>query len=452
MRIVIEQSNYAMTNLGDVAMAQVAVSRLLRLWPGAHVGIVTDRPDRLAMFYPGISAVSAAGRWRWLQEDPIFGGNLVRSIPDWISVPAGRLEARMRRKSPRLIYSGVWLWERLQRPEARMVGAFFAHMRKADLLVVSGAGHITSTFETHALKVLELLRLGRSLGARTVMFGQGLGPIHTPRLWEAVRAILPHVDLICLREKRKGLPILEEVGVSRDRVMITGDDAVELAHAERRADFGRGIGVNIRRAFYSGIDDRAVRSIRPVLHEAGARHSAQLVVLPVSVQGTTLDLLTISDLVDGYPGNIDGPADIETPLQLIRQIAQCRVVVTGSYHAAVFALAQGIPAIGLAASEYFVDKFLGLSDMFGGGCELVRLDDPGFPEHLRAAIDRAWSTAGDIRPMLLAAAARQVAASKAAYVRCHELVRAGKRAGRGFRRGRALSHGPAQDRPSSDRR
>ena len=421
MRIVVEQSGYAMTNLGDVAMAQVAAARLRRLWPAARVGMVTERPDRLVQFCPGVFPVSAAGRWRWLQDGPIFGGSLVRSIPKWISRPAGRLEARMRRKRPRLVYGGVWLWERLRRRETGMVGSFFMDLRRADLIVVSGAGHITSTFEAHGLQVLELLRLGRSLGARTVMFGQGLGPIHTPRLWDAFRAVLPHVDLICLREKRKGLALLDESDVNRDRVMVTGDDATELAYTERRESIGSGIGVNLRRAPYSGVGEGAVRSIRRVLHDAGAQYSAPLVALPVTVEGVTCDVLSIAHLLEGYEGRIDR-APIETPLQLIRRIGQCRVVVTGSYHGAAFALAQGIPAVGLAASEYYVDKFLGLSDVYGGGCELVRLDDPEFPGVLRAAIDRAWMAAPGTRPALLDAAARHVAAANVAYDRCRELV------------------------------
>lgn len=426
MRIVVEQSGYHMTNLGDVAMAQVAVSRLRALWPDARVGVVTDRPDRLAQFCPSASPVSADGRWRWLQEGPLFAGHLVRSVPEWLSTRAGRLEARMRRKWPRLIYSGVWVWEGLHWPRSPVVTAFFAPLRKANLVVASGAGHITTTFEAHGLQVLELLRMGRALGARTVMFGQGLGPIHTQKLWVALRAVLPQVDLICLRDKRASLAVLDEIGVDRDRVMITGDDAIEPAYAERRPGLGSAIGVNIRRAFYSGIDEGTVRHLRPVLHEAAAQYSAPIVPLPVSLGGATPDGAAIQQLLEGYSGRTDGSAGIETPLHLIRQVGQCRVVVTGSYHGAVFALAQGIPAIGLAASEYYVNKFLGLSDIFGGGCELVRLDDREFPGHLRAAIDRAWSSADAGRPRLLDAAVRQVAASRAAYARCRALVEAGR--------------------------
>ena len=38
------------------------------------------------------------------------------------------------------------------------------------------------------------------------------------------------------------------------------------------------------------------------------------------------------------------------------------VEVTGSYHAGVFALAQGIPVVGLLQSAYYEQKFIGHSE------------------------------------------------------------------------------------------
>jgi colanic acid/amylovoran biosynthesis protein len=118
---------------------------------------------------------------------------------------------------------------------------------------------------------------------------------------------------------------------------------------------------------------------------------------------------------------------LRTPIDLIRQIQRCRVVMTGSYHAGVFALANGIPTIGLAKSAYYVDKFLGLADMFGSGCEVVRLDQQDHPEALRRALDRLWHAAPEIRPALLASAEQQIAAGHAAYRRISDLVTARRR-------------------------
>lgn len=427
MRILIVPGDYGMTNLGDVAMAQVAVTRLEGLWPHARIEVVTQTGDRLEKFCPGTFPVPADGQLRWFGDGSAFGGRLYRSVvPSWVSAPTGNLEAYLRREWPRLAYRMIQLGE-LSRPKrARVLTVFGEALSNADLVIVSGMGGINSTFEPHALLLLAVLRQAKRLGAGTALLGQGLGPIRTARLRERAGIVLSHTDLITLREKRKGMALLDGIGVDRSRVMITGDDSVELAYDARGRDLGSGIGINLRCAFYSAIDHSLVEIIRPVLHDAATGHSAPLIPVPIRLAGRDSDIPPIRSLLDGYSRATDGWEGIETPAQLIRQIARCRVVVTGSYHAAVFAVAQGIPAVGLARSEYYVDKFLGLSDMFGAGCELIRLDDPGFPVLLRAAIDRAWEAGDGLRPLLLAAAANQVAAGNAAYLRLYELVEAGR--------------------------
>jgi colanic acid/amylovoran biosynthesis protein len=92
------------------------------------------------------------------------------------------------------------------------------------------------------------------------------------------------------------------------------------------------------------------------------------------------------------------------------------VVVTGSYHAAVFALAQGIPVVALVSSTYYEQKFAGLSELFAGGCTPVALDtrvDVTIPSTVIAA----WDRAPDLRRSLLQAAAWQVEQGRAAYQR-----------------------------------
>jgi colanic acid/amylovoran biosynthesis protein len=112
----------------------------------------------------------------------------------------------------------------------------------------------------------------------------------------------------------------------------------------------------------------------------------------------------------------------ETPLEIIKQIASCRLVVTGAFHTAVFALSQGIPAVGLAKSIMYIDKFKSLVDQFGSGCQVICIDTPDLSERLTNAIDEAWDSAEQVRPGLLEAAAWQIELGHAAYRRLYELV------------------------------
>jgi hypothetical protein len=93
-------------------------------------------------------------------------------------------------------------------------------------------------------------------------------------------------------------------------------------------------------------------------------------------------------------------------------IRRCRVVVTACYHAAVFALSMGIPAVALASSDYYIQKFRGLQKQFGGVPRLVlcrgHIPFEAFRFELRAVLACLWSDAPRIRPKLLAYAAAQI--------------------------------------------
>jgi colanic acid/amylovoran biosynthesis protein len=124
-------------------------------------------------------------------------------------------------------------------------------------------------------------------------------------------------------------------------------------------------------------------------------------------------------LLEGYPSPHFPTSPTTTPTEVIDHIGNCRVVATMSYHAGLFALAQGIPVIALAKSKYYASKFLGLSKQFGTGCELVYLDDEKLPQRLKFAIIGAWESAPRVRPNLLGAARQQIAAGASAYARAY---------------------------------
>jgi colanic acid/amylovoran biosynthesis protein len=257
-----------------------------------------------------------------------------------------------------------------------------------------------------------MIQTAHRLGAVTACMGQGIGPLEDRRLVAFARRVLPRVELIAVREGRYSPDILRGWGVPAERILVTGDDAIELAYDARQSALGNGIGVNLRAADYSGVGVREAALVREVLGRSPMQLSGQLVPLPIERGTDEQAIRPIMSLTD-RPDDVG--ADLVALPQLMRQIARCRVVVTGSYHAAVFALAQGIPAIGLARTPYYQYKFNGLAFQFGGGCDVVGFADPRFSERLESSILRLWTTAESLRPELLAASRCQVAAATRAY-------------------------------------
>jgi colanic acid/amylovoran biosynthesis protein len=147
-----------------------------------------------------------------------------------------------------------------------------------------------------------------------------------------------------------------------------------------------------------------------------------LIPLPIAIHLGTRDDLAIKQLLIGFDERSDGGESLDTPLKVIKQAARCRVVVTGAYHAAVFALAQGIPVIALAKSDYFAKKLLGLEDQFGEGCQTVLLTEPDLPRRLQSALEKAWQNAEKLREPIQTATLRQIELSRRSYGRLQGLV------------------------------
>jgi polysaccharide pyruvyl transferase WcaK-like protein len=421
-RILVEPNAHHLLNLGDVAMLQVAVERLAVLWPDASIRVITENPARLARLCPAALPLDATGRRLWF-EDHSLTYTLHRLLPRPLSRRLLEIERSLRRRSPRSAERLVRARAALRRESTRPLDEFLAAVADADIILSTGAGALTDHFAPLAIAVLDLLEAGKRGGAVTALLGHGIGPITDRRLLQRASAVLPTVDLITIRERLVGAPLLESAGVDPRRIATTGDDAIELAYrASRNAAPGRRLGLNLRVARYAHVDPRAAEAVGAVVREAAERHAAEPLAIPISYHPMEGDAEVIAALLR-TPGEDGG--DAETPLAVIERIQQCRLVVTGSYHAAVFALAQGIPAVGLTQSAYYDAKFRGLSDQFGGVLPVISLDERDLRSNLGRAIDEAWQSADEVRPQLLELAARQVEQGRAAYRRLYDIVAAG---------------------------
>ncbi|HRF99150.1 MAG TPA: polysaccharide pyruvyl transferase family protein, partial [Aggregatilineales bacterium] len=252
---------------------------------------------------------------------------------------------------------------------------------------------------------------------RVVLLGQGLGPFLALELAYYARRAYPKVDFIALREKRHGFKLLKNLYVDENRIHITGDDALELAYRLRTDMIGQALGINIRIASYSEVTDILAPKLRKAFNDFSQATPTDFLPIPISISHERMsDLEAIRQLVgDEHVPPEEWTRIYDLPEDVIRQISRCRVVVTGSYHAAVFALAQGIPVVGLAKSDYYLNKFLGLLDLFEVGIEVVILDGQTIDQRLTWAIRYLWENAETLRPTILSATEAQIEAGQRAY-------------------------------------
>ncbi len=266
--------------------------------------------------------------------------------------------------------------------------------------------------------------MAQKYGCPTALLGHGFGPAKGRDLLRLAGPAIRRADLITIRERRTSLPFLRSMGVSDSKIEVTGDDAIELAYSTYPETIGECIGINLRRANYSGVGDREIAAVRDCLRRIRSAHNAPFLPIPIAYHqedDADSDFNAIRELLNGFDIGICDSADAINVTNIIRRIGKCRLVITGSYHAAVLALSQGISAIGLAGSQYYVDKFEGLADMFGAGCAVIDLNHDELLQELSCSFERLWENAHACRPTLILAAQQQIEMGHKAYRRLHDV-------------------------------
>jgi colanic acid/amylovoran biosynthesis protein len=409
MQILIQGSSDYYGNMGDVSMLQVTVARLHELWPEALFEVITARPQELIEYVPDVKPM-VIGNERSQKFD------LREWLRRWLPNKMRQHLITFQHSIKQSILSPAKTY--IPSSPANKNKILLTAINQADAFVFSGGGFLTDSFIGFALSHLGLLEEAIQAGKITAMFGQGIGPVEQPLLAKRIKTVLSNVDLICLREKKQSLPLLIHYGIDPAKIMVTGDDAIEMAYSLRTDALGDHIGVNLRIAYYSELASGELpikTDIRTALYNVANRYNISLIPIPID----HLDQVAINELLK----NQNHTKSFNTPAQVIEEIKRCRVVVTGSYHAAVFALSQGIPTIGLAKSSYYASKFLGLATQFGSGCEVLFLDNtPQLKEKLETALENALKTAPENRQKLLENAQLQIQASRNAYRKFYNLM------------------------------
>lgn len=433
IRVLVENGEYWLRNRGDIAMMAVTVERLRARWPRARIGVLTHQPGILQAMLPEAEPLCGPD-WNWRPDG--WHGRLSRTAGTRLVGPAAlrwraatdgpkdRLRA-LRSAAARRRAAGPGITEHVTVPEdTEFPVEIPAAVEQASLVLALGGGYMTDIDRYQAHRTLNLLERARSLGIPTALVGQGVGPLRDPALLRRASEVLPGVGFLALREGRRGPELLARLGVAPERVLVTGDDAVEFSYRLRQAKIGADIGLCLRIADYSRVSAAAQATLGRVVRACAGQLGAGVVPLIISEYASE-DRLSTLPLLAGASGARPAVGRGGTPHDVARQVAGCRVLVTSAYHLAVFALSQGIPAVGITASEYYDDKFHGLAQMFGTGLRIVHLDDPALDQTLTDAVRDLWDEAPSVRDALQQKAVEQIDASRAGLERVFRLVESG---------------------------
>lgn len=393
MRILIDHGSSQLNNLGDIAMLQVAVERLRAHWAGAEIWAVTRAGADLTRHVPSAVPLAIHYPAAW---------HRLRHLVDGASflLPRRFIEATEARFSQSL--------------PARFADVLDKAVSEADCVVHAGAGVLADPFLPAALRRLDLFQRAARFGKSTALFSQGIGPATQGVLRKPLAEVLASVDLLSVRDPASGQLAAELTGMDVASFPITGDDALDLAFRVHRDLPGQSLGLNLRLAPYSGLrpeGDQSTSDLSAALRTAVRPMGA--VISPLCIHREDM---TAVKMILGKPGSLRVEADHPfTVPGLIEAISRCRMVITGSYHGAVLALGQGIPALCLSRSDYYQRKFSGLSEQFPDSCHVVDLTEADALVHFGEQAEELWHRAGDLRPVALARAREQIEQSQAVF-------------------------------------
>lgn len=317
-------------HLGDEAMLEANLNAFRNLNPGIAITVVSRDPAWSAARY-GVEAVAPFG----FPRGPEAGAERNMMLAELLSdaVTGARKHATI---------------------EAVTV---------ADGIVVSGGGNLSSTWPDLLYERITLLQLARIFGKPAVLLGQTLGPELSSDERQLLAESLSYARFVGLRELPSAVLALE-LGVPAERLWYQCDDALFAAGFERNPEpaapardhsGSSGIAITIDpqiRAAKEILFTSLVSQLRKLSKATGAPlrliphmfgNEAMAVPSDLTEASVLVDALGLSDTV------IVPDLDAGRARQLTSDAA---LVISSRYHPIVFALAAGVPALGIYGDDY----------------------------------------------------------------------------------------------------
>ncbi|MBI4432543.1 MAG: polysaccharide pyruvyl transferase family protein [Candidatus Omnitrophica bacterium] len=339
-------------NPGDEAILKNTLYSLNDLFPRAFFRICTDVPDfRVRFDRPVDYELIYWTPLAWTRGKTFRSLILTKLYTDFY--PFSRwLAAAMGKVSPNAVRA----------------------VRQSDKVIFVGGGYLSGDF--YLLEMNVLAAFVRKLGKPFYLLGQTLGPFEKDNHRKMANEIFEHAQKIVLRDSESSL----EVARFKNKVWRGVDDALPfsprlldrekqavdklLAPERNRETFF--LGINLRRwpgagQYYPEIAE-AISSLAQSL-----RHKrVKIIFIPMETSRYCDDRREaetfsayLSSRIDFVPVNED--FTVEQRLYLVSRLD---LLIGMRFHSLVFALASGVPAIGLYRGEYYFRKISGLFESF----------------------------------------------------------------------------------------
>ena len=261
---------------------------------------------------------------------------------------------------------------------------FFEECPRAEGLTFVGGGYLNSLWWREGLygKAFSAI-VARLAGIPIVLTGQGIGPFnHEADRWMA-RILFHCAKAIGVRDLHQSDQLIASLSLRLAAKLVhTWDDALLLGRGETPLASGLPaagspseeerplrIGLNLRdsSSYSPAYKGRMFHEIAAALDLFAATGGVRFYFIPISYNDADDDRKSaeaVIALMENKQYAVTFTDDL-SPGRIRDLIAQMDVAVGISYHFNVFALTNGVPAIGLYENEYYKNKLLGLYAIYG---------------------------------------------------------------------------------------
>ncbi len=369
-------------HIGDEAMLEANLDAFRRLMPGVSITVVSRDPAWTAARY-GVEAVAPFGFSRAAAARSERAALLEHLLAD------ARRRATGNAANDSTIYPAS--------------DAVF----RADALVVSGGGNLSSTWPDLFYERIALMQLAGIYEKPIVILGQTLGPRLEDDERRLLATVLRTARFVGLREIPSAA-LAKELGVPQERIWYQSDDAFSPEANDESVSISSPLTTLSARPCISVTIDPQIRaagaalfdSLVSQLRQLSETTRASLIIIPHAFgqESATLssDLTEARVLVErlGISGTCVA-AGLDAG-QARRVTGDAALIISSRYHPLVFGLAAGVPCLGIYGDDYCRIKLQGALTHAGLEHWTITYGDVARGELLTSAL-KLWHSRVEVR-------------------------------------------------------
>lgn len=222
-------------------------------------------------------------------------------------------------------------------------------------LLISGGGSLLQdvTSSKSLWYYLTVMKIAKRLGAKVMVYANGIGPIHRRKNRENAQKVLSQADVITLREE-SSLQELESLGITGENIFVTADPALTLAPSskERAEELLVSCGA-AKDSSLIGVSLRAWKNCRADFAQQTAdaldaiceRYGMEPLFLPLKFPE---DVQFSAQVAAKMKTKSHVLAQRVSAEDIIAVAGRCRVMLAMRLHSLIYAAVTGVPTVGIA--------------------------------------------------------------------------------------------------------